>query len=146
MDPISMGFAVGGSVLGGIAKHKAGKRNKRALYAQAREEEVAGSLQELRIRENARKAIGDQLAAQSSNGFQGGTGSALDYLAESQINMVLDTLTVRREAALKARSLREEGRNRASEGKWGLIEGLIGAGSQAAGMASDWAAVQKAGG
>ena len=144
-DPFSiaaMALTIGGKVFGGIAKNKAGKQNQKALYGQAREEEIAGAEQELRIRSAARKSIGEQLAAQASNGFMGGTGSALDALTESQVNAALDALTVRREVAGKARSLRAEGDQRRKEGKNGLIEGLLGAASSAASMGSDWASAR----
>jgi len=136
-------LAVGGSIFGGSAKNAAGQQNQQALYAQATEEEAAGAAQETRIREQARKAIGEQSASLSANGFQGDSGSALDALTESQINATLDALNVRRQAAAKARALRAEGDIRASEGKNGLISGLIGAGSAAAGMMHDWAAVKR---
>lgn len=144
-DPFSiaaMALTIGGKMFGGIAKNKAGKQNQKALYGQAREEEIAGAEQELRIRSAARKSIGEQLAAQASNGFQGGTGSALDALTESQVNAALDALTVRRDVAGKARSLRAEGDQRRKEGKNGLIEGLLGAASSAASMGSDWASAR----
>lgn len=146
MEAAAMILTAAPKVIGGIAANKAGKQNQRVLNEQALEEERAGSLQELRIRENARKAIGEQVAAQASNGFLGNSGSALDALAESQTNMVLDALTVRREAAARAKALREEGSIRRSQGKWALIEGLVGAAAGAYSQQRDWAAAGKAGG
>lgn len=142
MQAIPMILSAGAKIVSGIAANKAGQANKRALNDQALEEEAAAAAQELQIRETARKAIGQQAAAQASNGFAGDTGSALDALAESQINMLVDVMRVRRDAAGKARSLRAEGAMAAQQGKFGLIEGLLGAGSAAMGMSSDWAAAK----
>jgi len=132
-------LGIGGHLVQGLAANAAGKQNQTALYAQAREEEIAGSAQELQVRGEARKAIGQQLAAQASNGFMPGTGSALDALTESQVNAALDAMQVRRDAAGKARALRSEGDQRRREGRLGLVEGLIGAGSKYVSMRNDWA-------
>jgi hypothetical protein len=143
-DPVSIGMAalkVGSKVAGGIAKNRASKQQKRALYGQAREEEAAGEAQRLRLRDQSRRAIGEQLAGQFANGFLGGTGSALDALTESQVEATLDMLEVRRQAAGKASRLREEGDMRRQEGRFGLAEGLIGGAVEGFGMVKDWAAV-----
>ncbi len=143
MQFIPAALAVGGSVLKGVGGLKAGKQNKRALYGQAREAENTGAAQELRIREEARRALGQQVAAQWGNGFTGDSGSALDAVTESQVNAAMDALSVRREAAAKARGYRAEGDQRLREGKMALAQGLIGAGSAAFGMKDDWAQVRR---
>lgn len=142
MQALPMALAIGGSLLKAHGANKAGNENRKIAYGQAREEEAAGSARELRIRESSRKAIGDQLAAQSSNGFQGGTGSALDALAESQTNAVLDAMTVRREAASRAKSLRASGDQARSAGRMSAVQSLIGGASAALGMKADWAAAR----
>ena len=142
MQAIPIALSIGGSLLKANSANKAGNANRAIAYGQAREEEAVGAARELRIREAARKAIGDQVAAQASNGFQGGTGSALDALAESQTNAVLDAMTVRREAAGRARSLRAEGDQARSAGRMSAVESLIGGAGAALGMKSDWAAVR----
>lgn len=141
-DPVSAGIAAAGSIVKGVAGYQAGRKNKKALFGQALEEERAGVAEEARIRDAARQAMGEQVSAQFSNGFFGGTGSALDALQQSQINAALDTLNIRREAAGKARSLRAQGRQAATQGKFALVEGLLGAGSSIAGMSSDWASAK----
>lgn len=146
MQAIPMILMAGSKIVSGIAANKAGQANKRAADAQALEEEAAAAAQELQIRDTARKAIGQQAAAQASNGFSGDSGSALDALAESQINMLVDVMRVRRDAAGKARSLRAEGAMAATQGKFGLIEGLLGAGSAAMSARNDWAAARPGGG
>lgn len=130
---------IGANVVGGVGSFLSSRHNSKVLKAQAREEESAGALQSLRIAEEARRAIGQQLAAQSSNGFMGGSGSALDALTESQVNAALDAMTVRRDAAMKAKSLRGEAKSQRRQGAFALAQGLLGAGSAYAGMQDDWA-------
>lgn len=143
-------FALPLAVIGGAYKigssYIAGKQNKKALYAQSREELAAGAAKELRIRETARKAIGEQVAAQFSNGFLGGTGSALEALTESQVNATLDALQVRREASARAQGLRSEGDMRARQGTLDAVGALVGTASAISGMQADWAAVRRPGG
>lgn len=144
-DPVTIGtaLAIGGKLVKGVGAMKAGKANKRAMFAQAREAENVGETNVLRIRDEARKAIGQQAAAQSSNGFLGDTGSAIDALSESQINAALDALTVRRDAAMKAQSYRAEGKQAQKRGNYALAESMLGAASSAAGMADDWAQARR---
>lgn len=130
---------VGANVIGGVGSFLSSRHNSKVLKAQAREEESAGALQSLRIAEEARRAIGQQLAAQGSNGFLGGSGSALDALTESQVNAALDAMTVRREAGMKAKSLRGEAKSQRRQGAFALAQGLLGAGNAYAGMKDDWA-------
>ncbi|PNU05805.1 hypothetical protein [Novosphingobium guangzhouense] len=131
--------AVAGNVIKGVGGFVASRQQSKALKRQAREEENAGAAQSLRIRDQARKAIGQQLAAQSSNGFMGGTGSALDALTESQVNGALDAMTVIRDAGTKAQALRYEAKMRRTEGNFALASGLVGAASSVSGMKDDWA-------
>ena len=141
MQFVPLALTIGGSLLKARAANKAGNAQKKVDYGQALEEETAGAAQEIQIREAARKAIGAQVAAGSSNGFRGDTGSALDAITESQTNMVLDAMRVRREAASKARSLRASGSQAQSAGRMSAIESLIGGAAGAYGQVSDWAAV-----
>ena len=124
-----------GKIVGGVGAYAASRSQRKTLRRQAREEELFGAQQELRIRDAARAQIGEQIAGQFGNGFQGGSGSALDSLAESQINAAFDRLTVRADAANKARALRKQGKQVATAGKFALAEGLLGAAASGA----DWA-------
>lgn len=144
MADLALPLALIGGGLKIYGSMKAGAQNKAAAYAAAHEEEIAGAAKELQIREAARKAIGEQLAAQGSNGFMGGTGSALDALTESQVNMALDVQRVRRAAASKALSLRTTGNMARSQGVLDAVGALVGTGSQVAGMSADWAQVKPA--
>lgn len=131
-----------GHIIQGVGGYVAGQQNKRALYQQAGEEEQAGVAAETRIRETARAEIGQQVAAQFSNGMMGGTGSALDSLTQSQINAALDALNVRRDTAAKAKALRQQGKMASTAGKFALAAGLFQAGSSVANNSSDWAAAR----
>src|SRR5687767_8537476 len=117
----------------------AGKANKKAAYAAAREEERAAGEEELQIRKDARRAIGSQLAAQWGNGLEGGSGTALDALRESQVEAALDVMTVRRLGASKAKSLRASGKAAEREGYFSAAAGLLGAASSAHNQSVDWA-------
>lgn len=138
MQAIPIVLAAGAKIFAGAAAKKAGDQQGRALDAQAHNELVANAEQEARVREDARKAIGEQVSAQFSNGFEGGTGSAIDALAESQTNAALDVMMLRRGATAKATSLRTEGSMARSRGKMELIGSLIGAAGTAAQGYSDW--------
>ena len=124
-----------GKIVGGVASYEAGKYNRAAARSEAISAEREGAAEEARIREAARFQMGAQQAAQAENGFQPGTGSALDALQESAINATMDALTARRQAQAKARSLRASGAVAYAAGKNGLVQGLMGAASTGV----DWA-------
>lgn len=132
-------MSAGASILKGVGGFVASRQQSAALKRQAREEQIAGAAQSLRIREQARKAIGEQMASQFGNGFLGGTGSALDALTESQVNAALDAMTVIRDAGTKAQALRYEAKMRRTEGAFALASGIMGAASSVSGMRDDWA-------
>lgn len=132
-------FSVGGRLGQGLAGMMAGNAQSKILKAQAQDELNTGAEQELRIRNQARQTIGRQAAAQGSNGFLGGTGSALDYLMESQVNAELDQMAVRREAATKATALDDEATMRKNAGTSQLVSGLFGAYGASVAQKDDWA-------
>ena len=124
-----------GQLIGGVGAYEAGKYNQATANTEAIETERAGAAQELQIREAARQAIGQQVAAQGSNGFAMGTGSAIDALAQSQVNAALDALTLRRQAAAQARAKRISGSIARAQGDNALVQGMLGA----AATSIDWA-------
>lgn len=136
-DPatISAGVSIAGSVMQGLGGYNAGKYNRDVAYNAAREEENAGVAEEARIRNAARQAIGQQVTSQGENGFAQGTGSALDALAESQINAAFDALQVRQQAARRARARRAEGDLEMAKGKNALLTAVMGS----AAKSLDWA-------
>lgn len=133
-------LAIGGAVVKGVSAYSASRANARGMDNQADEELRAGVAQEADLRVSARAAIGEQMAAQGSNGFFGGTGSALDTLRESQINAALDVLRIRREASVKATTLKSQAKQVRREGVFSAAGALLGAASSAIGMKADWAA------
>lgn len=136
---------VAGNIIQGVSGYEAGRFNQKLADVEAVETERAGAVEESRVREAARMAIGEQVAAQGSNGFAQGTGSALDALSQSQVNAALDALNVRREAAARARAARVSGRIARAQGDNALVVGMIGAASAASSGRSDWAAAKSSG-
>lgn len=128
-----------GSLVQGIGGLAAGNANARALKRQSREELAVGTADEMRVREAARAAIGEQVAAQFGNGMQGGSGSALDALRESKINAALDALEIRRTARQKSESLLARAKQEKRAGRMSLVTSILGAGSAAMGAKADWA-------
>lgn len=138
-------IAAAGSIAQGVGGLMAGNADRRAAYGQAHEEELASQAQVRAAREEARSRIGELLAGQWSNGMEGGSGTALDALRESQINAALDAMALRREGDLKARALRAKGDARRTEGRFALVSGFLGAASSVANMKHDWAMAKPAG-
>lgn len=131
-----------GNVLNGVASYEAGKSNRKVANMNAIDAEREGVEDEARIREQARMAIGEQVAAQASGGFQPGTGTALDALRQSQINATLDALAARRQAASRARAIRYSGAQAYAQGRNALTVGMIGAAASLAQSNSDWGAAR----
>lgn len=129
-----------GQLIGGMGGYEAGKYNQAVANTEAIEIERQGAADELRVRQAARAAMGAQVAAQGANGFAQGTGSALDALAESQVNAALDAMTVRRAAASEARSRRIAGSIARAQGENALTQGMLGA----AASGIDWASQSRA--
>lgn len=132
-------LAAGAKLVQGVGGFMAGQHNKKVLKAQAREELAAAQEQEREQRKDARRAIGAQLAAQWGNGFEGGSGTAVDAIRESQIEAALDAREIRRQGIGRAKSLRSQASQAAREGAFSLASGLLGAATDYADMRHDWA-------
>ena len=146
MAQLALPLMIAGAGLKAYGSLKAGNQAKKTLYGEAQSTEAVAAANELDLRHAALKQIGDQRAAQGANGFTADSGSAVDALHESYVNMAMDVLNLRRDAAGKARALRAEGDMRQSQGRMGAVAALIGAASSAAGAGSDWAAARAGGG
>lgn len=133
---------IAGNLIQGVAGYEAGRYNRDLNNNLALEEERAGAAQEAQVREDARMAIGEQIAGQGGSGFQMGSGAALDALSQSQVNAALDALAVRRDAAGRARVRRVEGAQAYAAGQNQLVQGLLGAGAAYQANRSDWAAAR----
>lgn len=143
---LSIAATVAGPLMKGIAGKKAGDTNAKRLREAKRDEELSGLGDRNRLREQVRGAIGEQLAAQVSNGLEGGSGTALDALRQSQIEGALDALELRRQTTMKATALEQQAQDAKRAGNMALMEGIIGAGSSLFKMKSDWAQEKRAGG
>lgn len=122
---------VAGDLIGAAGSYSAGRYNRKAAYASATAAEQQGSDQAQIIQRQARAAIGAQSAAQGESGFQQGSGSALDAIAQSQVNATLDAMTARTNAENLARQRRQQGDIAYAAGKNGMVSGLIKAGNDA---------------
>lgn len=127
------------SILQGVGGFMAGQANKKADYAAARDEINASTVQEQQIRDQARAKMGQQIASQWGNGLEGGTGTALDALAQSQVEAALDVMEVRNQGVSRYRALRARGKQSARQGYFDLAGGLLGAASTVKSSNSDWA-------
>ena len=136
-------IAMVGSLVQGIAGYSSGMHNAKAYEAAALDDQQLGVDQEAQLRDRARLAIGGQVAAQISNGFQGGTGSAIDALRQSQVNAAMDALTIRREAAQKSAAHKAQASGARTGAYFGLASGILGAAATAYQGGSDWAAAQR---
>lgn len=132
-----------GQVVGGVASYETGKYNRKLSRVEAIEAERAGAAERVRILANARATMGEQVAAQGANGFQQGSGSALDALANSQVNAALDAMNVRAEAAGRARAARIQGDLAYSAGVNSMVGGMFGAASSAVSQQKDWASARR---
>lgn len=132
-------IAAGASIVKGVGGYMAGRANKKAADAQARSEINASTAQESQIRQQARAKMGQQIAGQWGNGLEGGTGSALDALAQSQIEAALDVMEVRKQGVSQYQALRAQGKQAARQGAFDLAGGLLGAASSVSGSQTDWA-------
>jgi hypothetical protein len=126
-------IAAAGSLVQGVGGLMAGNANaKRALME--RDDELQSTAGEIRrMRDQQRAQIGEQLAAQVSGGFEGGTGTALDVME------------LRRQGNLRARALEMQAKDAKREGRFALVSGILGAGSSAIKARSDWAQERRAG-
>lgn len=137
------GLAVAGSVIKGVGGLKAGIAAKRSAFAEARQEEGAAQEEERQSRLDARRVIGQQLAAQFANGLEGGTGTAVDAIRESQVEAALDVMEIRRQGAARAEALRKQGRIAKREGIFSLGSSLIGGATDFLKSQSDFAQARR---
>lgn len=135
-------IAAGAQLVQGVGGLVAGINNRKQLNAQAAEELRAGQEQEREQRKEARRAIGAQLAAQWGSGMEGGSGTALDALRESELNAVLDAREIRRQSVSRAKSLRAQGKQELRSGIFSAASGLLGGAATYGGMKNDWAQAQ----
>lgn len=138
-------IAAGASIAKGVGGLMAGNENRKRAYEAAREKRGAAAAQGRRIREDARRKHGALLADLAGGGLMGasGGGTAMDLLRESELEAALDVMEARRQGDFEGRALEEEGDAARRRGRFALLEGVLGAGSQFLGMKHDWAQARK---
>jgi hypothetical protein len=132
-------IAAGGSLIQGAGGLMAGLKNKKRAYAAGREEIRASNAEQLEIRKDARRKIGSQIAAQWGNGLEGGSGTSLAALRESQLEAALDVMEARRQGTSRNAALRAQGKAAEREGYFSAAGSLLGAASGYNSMKTDWA-------
>lgn len=141
-------LAAASGVVKGVGGLMAGNSNAKSLRMQAREERVAKAGEIRRVREDARRKIGEQYAQLAGHGLEGAAsgGTALDLLRESQVEAALDVLELRRQGVSRSAALEREARLEKRRGKFALVEGILGGASDFTSMRSDWAQQRREGG
>lgn len=141
-------IAAGAKIFSGVAGLAAGNANSRALKEQAVEEDRASLAQREQLRVDARRKIGAQFAALGEGGLEGAGsgGTALDAVRESQIEAALDAIELRRQGNARSRALEYQAKQSRRQGRFALVEGLIGGGSDAFQISNDWAQDRRVGG
>jgi hypothetical protein len=121
-----------GTFAQGIAAYDAGKYTRKVMGVNSQNTYNASLTEQEQIRHAARAAMGRQIVAQGSSGFQVGTGSGLDSLRESMINRELDLALSRNAAKQKADDFRQQGQLAYAQGKSAMAGGIISGAEQIA--------------
>jgi len=98
-----------GQITEGMSYLQMGKYNKRVADQNALEARRDASAEEAQVRQQVRQTMGQQVVAAGGSGFEMGTGSMLDALNESQVNGMIDQLTLRRRGEASARGFEQQG-------------------------------------
>ncbi|NYT42326.1 hypothetical protein HZY97_16255 [Sphingomonas sp. R-74633] len=136
---IAAGIKAAGSIAQGNAARASGDARNRMAQWEAQGIERDAAAQAAGVRDEVRRTMGTQIAAQGESGFELGTGSALDALMSSQVEGMLDQMNVRARGHAQADARRYQGRVARMEGIAGQRAGFYGAASALVGGASDYA-------
>lgn len=98
-----------GKVIEGSSYLQQGKYNQAIAERNALATENDAAAQVEVSREQLRKAMGDQIVQQGASGMEIGTGSAVDQLMDSQVNGMLDAMTIRRQGRTQGEAYRQQG-------------------------------------
>lgn len=128
-----------GQVMEGTSYLAQGKYNSAIAARNAKMQIDDGVAQEAQLRTDVRQTIGQQLVSQAGSGFQMGTGSHADALMESQVNGMMDALTLRRKAALAAESTIQQGKLSQMESSSRATSAYFGAAQSLANTAAKFA-------
>lgn len=113
-------------LLAGISASQAAGYNARAAESEGLQAQNDGVAAEAQVRDEARYAAGEAIAAQGQSGLQLGTGSALDVLRESALNAELDRMRLRTRAENQRRAKKHEAALQRSAGRSALAAGILG--------------------
>lgn len=133
-------LAAGGQLIQGIAGLQAGKYNDKVAKINQRDTLNTGAENAVRIRRAGRMLMGRQIGAQAESGFEVGTGTALDSLFESQVNIELEAMDMMRQSVARGVAFSNEGDLARHQGKLALIQGIVGAAAEVGKAVSDYAA------
>lgn len=145
LHAVGGGIAAGGSLIKGIGGYEAGKVN--AKIAQYNKRVALGDNvgQQQQVRDAARAAMGEQIAAQGASGVVLGTGSAMDALHQSAINAQLDAMELQRKASVTAENYDLQSWQAKAQGKAALVGGIFDAATAIASGGANYAAAGAAG-
>lgn len=145
MGAAAIPMMVGGSLLDGYGRYQEGQANSRLADMNAAQAEENARLtidqahkDEIRLRVQGRKVLGDMRAAYAASGVTM-DGSALDVLYDSAANIEMDALNIRHQGEMKARGydvesqmegMRSDGMR--AGGGFGMAAGMLKAGGYAA--------------
>ncbi len=139
-DPVTAGFIglqVAGSIFGAASEADTLRQNARIDEQNAQLAMIDGARQGENIIRAERATSAEAMAAMGMNGIAVGTGSALDLLTQNAVEREMDLLNARYAAGQEANNLRLQAKQKRKAAKGAIIGGLIRAGAQALGGASD---------
>lgn len=113
-------------LLAGVSGLQSGIYNARAAERDAIGAQQDGAAAEADVRDQARYAAGEAIASQGANGFQLGTGSALDVLRENALNAEMDRMRIRTRAENQRRAKIGEAGLARAQGRAALAAGILG--------------------
>lgn len=116
-----------GSIAGGNAADRAGRRNGALLDEQAAETRRATVTRENLTRDRSARALSDQRAALLANGVDPASGTALIGVGQSAQDAEMDALTLRYEGLMQARGQNMEADNARYQGKAAKRQGYMSA-------------------
>lgn len=143
MDPVSAGLAILSFGMNAFGQKQQSKANAQAAQYNAainmqnaelaRQQGLAEAENQAR---DAKRTVGSMVASYGASGVQTDVGSPLDVLADSARMAMLDNLTIKYNAEMKARSYEQQAQLNLMGGGSGTADalGLVGAGLDAFGF------------
>ncbi len=139
LQSVGSDIAAGGSIMKGIGGYEAGKTNARIAEYNKQNSWNDETGQEAQVRDQARLAMGEQIASEGGSGIQLGTGSAADVLQQSAINAQLDAMNLRRKATIAGENDDLQAWQAKQQGKAAFLGGIEDAASSVFSGAANYA-------